>query len=70
MKVPIVYTLPTCPTCVKLKEDWTREGTVFEERQVSKSQELLDEALKFGDTVPIIVYPDGRVELGYKNMIG
>ena len=46
------------------------EGIKFEERQVSESQELLDEALKYGDMVPIIVHPDGRVEVGYKNMIG
>ena len=70
MNVAVIYTLPSCPACNKLKEDWTKEGIKFEERQVSENQELLDEALKFGDMVPIIVHPDGRVEVGYKNMIG
>ena len=70
VKVPIVYSLPTCPSCVLLREDWTRQGVQFEERMVSDSQAILDEALKFGDIVPIVVYPDGRVTTGYKDMIG
>ena len=70
MNVPVVYTLPACPACIKLKEDWTRDGIEFVERQVSERQDLLDEALVYGDTVPIIVHPDGRVEVGYKDMIG
>jgi glutaredoxin len=70
MNVPVVYTLPECPACIKLKDDWTRDGIKFVERQVSERQEVLDEALRYGDTVPIVVHPDGRVEVGYKNMIG
>ncbi|MSQ07729.1 MAG: hypothetical protein EXR57_05195 [Dehalococcoidia bacterium] len=70
MSVAVIYTLPSCPACLKLKEDWTQEGIKFEERQVSGNQDVLDEALKLGDMVPIIVHPDGRVEVGYKNMIG
>lgn len=70
LNVPVVYTLPACPACMKLKEDWTRDGIEFVERQVSERQELLDEALVYGDTVPIVVHPDGRVEVGYKDMIG
>ncbi|MBM3959661.1 MAG: hypothetical protein FJ314_07815 [SAR202 cluster bacterium] len=70
MSIPIVYTLPTCPACLKLKEDWTAEGKAFEERMVSESQAFLEEALVHGDMVPITVYPDGRAEVGYKRMIG
>ncbi len=70
MGKPIVYTVSTCPACLKLKKDWTSQGIEFEERQVDEIQALLDEALKYGDMVPIIVYGDGRVEVGYANMIG
>jgi glutaredoxin-related protein len=70
MKKPIIYTVSTCPASAKIREDWTKEGREFEERQVDKSQAWLDEALKYGDMVPIAVYSDGRVEIGYKNMIG
>ena len=65
-----VYTLSTCPACIKLREDWTSQGIQFEERQVDKDQQWLDEALRYGDTVPIAVYDDGRVEVGYAGMIG
>ncbi len=70
MSKPIVYTVSTCPASLKLKKDWTEEGREFEERQVDQRQEWMDEAQKLGDMVPIIVYGDGRVEIGYQGMIG
>lgn len=70
MSKPIIYTVSTCPASLKLKKDWTEQGKDYEERQVDQSQIYLDEALKYADMVPIILYPDGRVEVGYANMIG
>jgi glutaredoxin 3 len=70
IKKPIIYTLKTCPSCIKIKEDFKRRGVDFEERQVDSNQALLDEALKYGDMVPIVVYPDGHIEIGYHGMIG
>lgn len=69
MNRPIVYTLRTCPACIKLKESLTQRGIDFEEREVDDNQTWLNEALKYGDMVPITVYADGRVEIGYANMI-
>lgn len=69
MSKPIVYTLSACPACIKLQEDWASQGREFEERQVDENQVWLDEALSYGNTVPIVVYEDGRVENGYANMI-
>jgi glutaredoxin len=66
----IIYTVSSCPASAKLREDWTEEGRKFEERQTDQNQRWLDEALKYGDMVPIIVYENGDVEIGYKNMIG
>ena len=37
---------------------------------MDQSQETLDEALDYGNAVPIILYPDGKVEVGYKGMTG
>lgn len=68
-QLPVVYTLPSCRACARLKEDWNRDGIAFEERPVNEDQAVLDEALAHGDMVPIIVYPDGRVEVGYKDLI-
>ena len=70
MKKPIVYTLRTCPACIRLKEDLARRGVDFEEREVDDNQTWLDEALRYGDMVPILVYADGRVEIGFRGMIG
>lgn len=69
MSKTIVYTLRTCPACIKLKESFVAQGKEFEERQVDSNQAWLNEALKHGDLVPIVVYEDGRVEIGYANMI-
>jgi glutaredoxin len=66
----IIYTVSSCPASARIREDWTQAGISFEERQVDKNQAWLDEALKYGDTVPIAVYEDGKIEIGYQNMIG
>ena len=68
--VPTVYTLTVCPTCDKLRAAWGQRGLAYHERRVDQSQELLDEALRYGDTVPIVVYPDGRVEVGFEGEAG
>jgi glutaredoxin-related protein len=70
MAKPIIYTVTSCPASIQLKKDWSKQGIEFEERQVDQSQVFLDQALKYADMVPIIVYGDGRVEIGYKNMMG
>ena len=68
--VPTVYTLTVCPTCDNLRESWGRQGIDYTEVRVDQSQEALDEALRYGDTVPIIVYPNGRVEVGFEGEAG
>ena len=47
---------------MKLIGDWNAEGVKYEERRADLSQKVLNEARELGDSVPIIVYPDGRVE--------
>lgn len=68
--IPVVYTLTSCPACDKLRRVWRRRKIVYEERRVDQNQETLDEALLYGDSVPIIVYPDGRVEIGFEGSRG
>ena len=68
--IPIVYALTVCPTCDKLRDSWSAQGIAYDERRVDQSQETLDEALLFGDSVPIIVYPDGKVEVGFEGEVG
>jgi len=67
--IPIVYTIRGCDACVKLLEKWNAEGIEYEERRAELSQTTMDEARMYGDAVPIVVWPDGRVEQGFKGHI-
>lgn len=69
-KVPVVYTIRGCGGCVKLIEKWTSQGIAFEERRVELSQATLDEARQYGVMVPIVVWPDGKVEEGFEGGLG
>ena len=68
--VPIVYTIRGCAACVTLLEKWNADGIEYEERRAELSQAMMDEARRYGTAVPIIVWPDGRVEQGFENQIG
>ena len=68
--IPIVYTIRGCDACVKLLQKWDADGVPYEERRVELSQAVLDEARKYGTMVPIVVWPDGRVEQGFGDSFG
>ncbi len=70
MKKIKVYTLTVCPACDRLRESWGAQEIAYEEVRVDQSQEALDEALEDGGTVPIMVYPDGRVVEGFEGGLG
>jgi hypothetical protein len=70
MAAPVVYTIRGCDACVKLLKKWDAGGIAYEERRVELSQATLDEARKFGDMVPIVVWPVGRVEQGFEGHLG
>jgi len=63
MNKTVIYTIGSCPASQQLKKDLTARGIKFEERQVDENQKWLDEALTYGDIVPMIIYKDGRVEV-------
>lgn len=68
--VPIVYTIRGCQACVNLLEKLTADGIEYDERRAELSQETMDEAREYGSAVPIVVWPDGRVEQGFEGAIG
>lgn len=70
MNKTVIYTISTCPACIQLKKDLTDKGIKFEERQVNSSQAYLDEALTYGDIVPMIVHKDGRIEINPTGKVG
>lgn len=59
----MIYTITSCPASKQLKKDLVAKGIQFEEKQVDSRQEWLDEALTYGDIVPMIIHVDGRVEV-------
>ncbi len=70
MSLPIVYTIRGCDACVKLLKKWEAEGVTYDERRVELNQATLDEARGYGMMVPIIRWPDGRVEQGFEGSLG
>ena len=68
--IPVVYTLTVCPACDALRAAWKRDGIEYQEIRVDQNQDDLDAALDYADTVPIIIYSDGRVEVGFEGMTG
>ena len=67
---PVVYTIRGCDSCVKLLSKFEADGVDFEERRVELNQATLEEARRYGSLVPIVVWPDGRVEQGFGDSIG
>jgi hypothetical protein len=69
-EIPIVYTIRGCDSCVNLLKKWDAENLIYDERRVELSQATLDEARRYGKMVPIVVWPDGRVEQGFEDSFG
>jgi glutaredoxin len=69
-QIPVVYTIRGCDACVRLLQKWDAEGVAYEERRVELNQAVLDEARTYGSVVPIVVWPDGRIEQGFEGSIG
>jgi glutaredoxin len=67
---PVVYTIRGCDACVKLLRKWDADQVAYEERRVELSQTVLNEARQYGSLVPIVVWPDGKVEQGFGDTIG
>ena len=66
----MVYTIRGCDACVKLLAKLDADGVAYEERRAELSQATMDEARTYGNAVPIVVWPDGRIEQGFEDLIG
>jgi glutaredoxin len=66
----IMYTLRNCPACDKARAGLSERGIEYEERQVDDSEEWWEEALKYAFTVPIIIWGEGDVEIGWEGEHG
>ena len=61
-----IYTKHGCPYCAAAKEDYTKRGVAFTEKNVEESKAALAEMVKLsgGRRVPVIV-EDGQVSVGF-----
>jgi glutaredoxin len=65
----VIYTVPTCATCARAVRDLTADGVDFEERDIRKNDQWLEEASKLSISVPILVR-GSRIEIGWKGDMG
>jgi glutaredoxin len=72
MQPIIFYSLSTCPVCERARAGLKADGILFEERVIDDSIQFQNEVetLSGQFTVPVLVHPDGRVEVGYKGEYG
>jgi len=61
-----IYTKHGCPYCAAAREDYTKRGVAFAEKNVEDSKTALAEMVKLsgGRRVPVIV-DDGQVSIGF-----
>ena len=65
----VMYTLRTCPTCERARQDLTAEGVEFEERVIDDNPQWFDEASSLALTDHILVRGD-KIEVGWKGESG
>ncbi len=70
MSSVIMYTLRNCPTCDQARDGLTERGIEFEERRVDENEEWWEEALNYAFTVPVIIWGEGDVEIGWEGEHG
>jgi glutaredoxin len=70
MSTVVMYTLRNCPTCDKARAGLAEQGVEFEERRVDENEEWWEEALKYAFTVPVIVWSEDDVQVGWEGEHG
>lgn len=61
----IVYTLRNCDVSEKAVAALRQRGVEFEERRVDQDAGWWEEALNYSMTVPVIIWENGDVEIGW-----
>ncbi len=66
----ILYTAPNCSTSDQARADLLADGVEFEERRVDENEQWWEEALKYAFTVPVIIWAEANVEIGWEGEHG
>ncbi|MFZ5817981.1 MAG: glutaredoxin family protein [Bacillota bacterium] len=68
----VLYTLSTCSVCDQARTALTQRGVPFEERLLDDREDWQDEVIRLTNqyTVPVLLHPDGRWEVGFEGEVG
>lgn len=66
----IIYTLGNCPTSDRARAALAERGVEVEERRVDDNEQWWEEALNYSYTVPVILWDNGDVEIGWQGEHG
>jgi glutaredoxin len=70
MSKVILYSIRDCPTCDKARHGLTDKGVDFEERSLDDNPDWWDDIQKYSSSVPIIIWGEGDVEIGWQGQHG
>ncbi len=70
MSKVILYTLRGCATSDKARRALIEQGVDFEERLVDENPQWWEEATQYSFSVPVIVWGEGDVEIGWQGEHG
>ena len=66
MKNVKVYSTPTCPYCIKAKKFFEQSGVEYEEKDVSRDENLAEEAVKKSGQMGVpVIDIDGEIIVGF-----
>ena len=66
----ILYTSRNCPTSDKARRGLSKMGVEFEERLVEENPEWWRQLQKYSYTVPVIVWTDNDIQIGWEGEHG
>jgi glutaredoxin len=66
----IVYMIPGCHTSDRAIRELAEDGIAFEARDVSQNEAYWYELEELSGVTPTLVWPGGRVEVGWKGEVG
>lgn len=66
----VVYMIPGCSTSDRAIRELPEMGYEVLAKDVSSSEELWYELEDLSGVTPTIIWPDGRVEVGWKGEVG
>jgi glutaredoxin len=61
----IIYTVHPCGASEAALKALTERGVEFEERRVDHNVDWWNEALNYSITVPVIIWENGDIEIGW-----